>query len=474
MLIGENVCPVCQQAAQKDHTRCPVCSCIVQFIPNPPTFSRASVREQLVQPVIDRCAQLNQQAQNGMASYTLGLCYLNYDLFEQGVELLARAATLMPEKHVILYELSVILNRPHHIAKALEYATQAQRYAPTQPNYQYMYHFLTGANAYARGEIQAGITSWIAAYQEAPQFTPAADALRQFVATHQAKLTEPVASNLPGLGQQEQENLRILNNNPDLKRQLLPFKPKTPGQLGATSMSILRRIAPERATALEQMHVDKVAAYQQATETYQQNYQAAVAQQESSRVEWQARNQSIRDDLVAMSRLSFAIVQEEERRRLEEERRRAEAEQRRQEAEQRRQEAEQRRLVKEQQRADAQAQATARAAQKTVREKEFFSTNGRYVSGLPKGKDKDAVSLVITNVKITIKHSGMVGAWDYTIPMSALINVSAVTVKHFMSSEKQLQISYHDERRVVTHAIFTDLNVDNCVKAVLDARSSIH
>jgi len=459
MLINAATCPICEHAIQAELTRCPTCGCLVQFTPNSPVFVRANVNESLVQPMLDRCrAQLNQNAQDGIAAYTLGLCYLNYQLSEQGIERQRRSALLLPEKHVILFELAVLLNRPGQYSLALEYATQALRLMPDSRDYRYIHQHLKAATAYARGEVSAAITNWIAAYQEAPQWKLAADALRHFIAIYEAKLTQPIARALLGLSQQDAEHLRILNSNPALQKQNLPHAPKSPGQLGGMSMGLLRQISPTRASAIEQMHTERITAYQQATEAYELQYQTAVAQREATIVQWQTQDQAIRQDPAAMARLCLAVFQEEERRRAEEERRRLEVEQRR--------------LAQQQQRAEAQLRAaTSKAPQKKVREKQYLSTKAQYISGLPKGKEKDDISLVVTNLQINVKRGGMLGAWEHTIPMTALVEVSGVTVKHFMSKEKRLQISYRDERGMIAHATFAGLKVDDCVSAMLKARS---
>lgn len=465
MLIDSTTCPICEHPVAAKLTRCTTCGCVVQFTPEPPAFARANVDEALVQPALERRrAQVVENAQDGIATYVLGLCYLNFELFEQGIEHMRRAATLLPEKHIILFELAVLLNRPGQYAAALEYATQATRLATDAADYRYMQQYLSGATAKARGETSTAISSWLAAHQEAPQWSPAADALQQFIAVYAPKLTQPIARNMPILRSQDAENLRILNSNPALQKEKVPRAPRSPGQLGGVSMSLLRKVSPTRASAVEQMHADRLAAYQQTTETYQSDRQTAIVQREASIAEWQAQNEAIRQDVTAMGYLCLAVFQEEERRRLEEERRQAEAERRRQEAEQRRQ-------AQQQQRAEANARAAMNAPQNKGREKEFLSTKGQYISGLPTGKEKDDVSLVVTNFKINVKHGGMLGAWEQTIPMASLVEVSGVTVKHFMSSEKRLQISYRDERGMVAHATFAGVKVDDCVKAVLKARN---
>jgi hypothetical protein len=56
--------------------------------------------------------------------------------------------------------------------------------------------------------------------------------------------------------------------------------------------------------------------------------------------------------------------------------------------------------------------------------------------------------------------------------MQTLTEVAPETVKHLLSSEKRLRLSYRDEQGMVAHAIFSDLRVDDCVKKILQARSN--
>lgn len=447
MFIKSSTCPICENAVSAQDMRCPTCRCIIQFTLDQPTFSQSEIIEALVQAAIDRCrAQTSVNAQDGIAHYVLGLCYLNYTLLEQGIEELRKAAALLPERHTILHELALLCSQPGQYAVGLDYVNRALKLAPENRNYQYLQHYLTGMTAQARHEIRPAIMSWLAAYQLAPDLSLAAGALRQFIAAHEAKLTQPFARSLPGLDPRDAESLKLLNSNPATQQQTRPQTPKAPSELGKISMSLLRKLSPTRATAIEQMHVERIAAYQAASEAHQTRYQLAVEQREATIKDWQARVQAIRGDLPTTARLCLAVVEEEARRRLEEERRRAEAERR------------------------AQAQTAGVAAAK-AREKQYLSTGARYIQGLPTGKEKDPVILTVTNLRIMVKHGAMLGGWEYTIPMESLTEVTADTVKHLLSSEKRLRISYRDERSMVAHAIFADLKAEDCVKNILKARS---
>ncbi|MFL5804919.1 MAG: hypothetical protein ACJ8CR_24635, partial [Roseiflexaceae bacterium] len=412
----------------------------------------------LVQPTIDGCrTQIGTNSQDGIAHYRLGLCYLNYTLLDQGLDELRQAAALLPERHIIRFELALIQSTPGKYAAGLDQIGQAVALAPANRDYQYLQHYLTGMTAQMRRELRPAMTSLIAAYELAPDVRLAADALAQFIAAHAAKLTQPLARSLPGLDQHDVVALQVLNSDPSAQQQKLPRAPKTPGELGKVSLSLLRKLSPVRAAAIEQMHAERIAVHQASTETHRVQYQMAIEQREAAMQEWQARAHAIHGDLLTMTRLCLAVVEEEERRRIEEERRRAEAERRRQEAEQKR-------LAEQQRRAQAQGVGK-------VREKQYLSTKARYIQGLPVGKEKDPVTLMVTNLQITARHSAMLGGWEHTIPMASLTEVTADTVKHLLSSEKRLRISYQDGRGMVAHAIFADLKVDDCVKNILKARS---
>lgn len=468
MLINPPACPICGNEVNQNSVRCPSCRCTVQFTPDPPTFSRGEIVESLVQPIIDRHrAQLATNQHDGIAHYILGLCYLNYALRDQGIAELQRAADLLPEKHAILFELAVLLGTSGTYARAVEQLAIALQMAPERRDYQFLHHYLHGAAAQAGHQVRTAVTSWTAAYQLAPEYGPAVRALTEFIAAHQAKLTQPIARAVKSLESADLEGLRILNSDPAVQQTKLPQAPRKPGDPGKISMSLLRKLAPARAVAIEHMHSERVMAFEAAVQTYTVQHEAATAQRESTVQQWQAQTQAIRTNLPMMARLCLAVYEEEERRRQEEARRQAEAEQRRREAELRRQEA--------QQRAQAQAAqkstAAVHSASKPVREKQYLSTKARYIQGLPKGRENDGVTLTVTNLRITVRSNALIGSWEVEIPVASLSEVTTETVKHLLSSEKRMRLSYRDDRGMLAHAIFTDLKVDEGVKKILQARS---
>ena len=362
-----------------------------------------------------------------------------------------------------------ILGVPGTYARAVEQITIALQMAPESRDNQYLHHYLRGRAAEAGHQMRTAVTSWITAYQLKPEYQPATRALSDFVDTYQAKLTQPVARDLKNLEAADLESLRLLNSDPPLQQIKLPQAPRKPSSLGKVSMDLLRKLAPARAVAIEQMHAERMATFETALQNYYVQHQAATAQREAILQHWQAQTEAIRSNLPLMARLCLAVYEEEERRLREEARRQAEAEQRRRDAELRRQEAQKR----------AQAQAAQKSAAavhsppKPAREKHYLSIKGRYISGLPKGREGDSVTLTVTNARITVRSNALIGAWEVEIPLASLNEVDTVSVKHLLSTEKRLRIGYRDDRGMLTYAIFADLKVDECIKRILQARSGI-
>ena len=470
MLIHPLTCSICQGALAEQDMQCPHCHCVIQFTVHPPVFSRSSLVGTLVQPVLEaNRTQVVASPHSGLAQYLLGLCYVNYELLDQGVAALQQAASLLPEKHRIRFELAVLHSATGHYATGLEQISLAQKLVPDDPEYKYLSYYLTGMVAETRHEPRTAVTNWLYAYQLLPDAAPAATVLRQFITAYADKLNQPIARHLRGLAPQDTENLRVLNGDPALQRTVNPKAPRKPGQLGSISLGLLRRLSPTRATAVELLHSERLGVYQQASEAYASAYQGAMEQRESSISTWQAQTQTLQSDLPSMARLCLAVAEEEERLRIEEARRRAEIERRRQESEQRRR-------VEQQRKAQVAAQSNtltpvAPPRQKVVREKQYFSAKAQYIRGLPKGKEKDAVTLTVSNLSIVIKHGGMLGAWEHSFPTASLAEATVENVKHLLSSEKHLRLSYLDERGMLIHTTLAQLNAEDAVKQILKARA---
>jgi tetratricopeptide (TPR) repeat protein len=118
------------------------------------------------------------------------LCYLNYALVDQGIEELQQAAALLPERHTIRFELVLLHSVPGKYAAGLEQIGQAIKAEPGNRDYQYLQHYLAGMVAQARREYRSAVLAAITAYQLTPDARLAVDALTQFIAAHQAKLTQ--------------------------------------------------------------------------------------------------------------------------------------------------------------------------------------------------------------------------------------------------------------------------------------------
>src|ERR1041385_784157 len=98
MLIKPLTCLICQNALSERDMQCPRCHCVVQFTVQPPAFSRSNLVEALVQPVLEASrTQVAASPQDGLAHYILGICYINYELLDQGIVAMQRAAWLLPE-----------------------------------------------------------------------------------------------------------------------------------------------------------------------------------------------------------------------------------------------------------------------------------------------------------------------------------------------------------------------------------------
>lgn len=470
MLIQLLTCPICQGTLSAQDVQCPHCHCVVQFTVQPPAFSRSTLVEALVQPVLEASrTQVVVSPQDGVAHYTLGLCYLNYALLDQGIAAMLQAALLLPEKHRIRFELAILYGAVGQYALGLEQVNLAQQLAPDGPEYQYIGHYLAGMAAQERRELRSAVTNLVNAYQLLPSAAPATSALTQFIAAYESKFSLRIARTLRGLTPQDAEKLQVLNSDPALQKAAHPKTPRKPGELGSVSLGLLRKLAPARTAAIEHIHSERLLVYQQALGVHATEYHVSMEQRERSISDWQSQAQAIRGDLPTMARLCLAIAEEEERQRVEEARRQAEIERRRKEAEQRR-------LADQQRKAQVTAQSTASTLiapqrQKPVREKQYFSAKAHYIQGLPRGKEKDDVILTVSNLTITIKHGGMIGAWEHSFPTASLTEATVEKVKHLLSSEKRLRLSYLDGRGMLVHTTFAQLNAEDAVKQILKART---
>ena len=482
-MITANTCPICTQSIQTSELNCPNCRALVQFDLQRPPFNRQLLNEDLVQAAIERVREtLRQNPTDGTAHYTLALAYLNMGLNEQGIQSLHQSAQLLPEKHVIRYELALCEYMVGNHIVAREAIKQALQLAPEQRHYQYLDHHLAGAVAYSSQGLGEAVRHWTEAYRIQPEAQLARATLENVVAQHEAKLLQPIARSLKGLPTEQAEALSILLARPDAGAAKLPHAPRRPRNPGKWSMLLIRRIAASRAVAVEQIHAEQLARYETALAEFEQRHAGLEAQNQVQSAQQQQRVAEIRADLPLMSQI-FAAIADAEARVVEEQRRR-EA-QRQLQVEQR--QAAQATAAHAKRESDlrtaaqaATAQATqaqihthtAQAAPAPAREKRYHATRAKYLQGLPVGKSKDSVDLVISNQRIVFKNSALIGGWEYALPISSLVEAAEDVQKQTFSSEKRLRISYRDQQGMIAHVILTDVKIAECVQKILKARAN--
>lgn len=455
MFLSPNTCPVCEQPTPDSAERCPVCRSLVSMSTLWPIFERAAVNEQAVQAGIERARRETKADPNdGQARYALGLAYLNLGLSEQGLQELRHAAELLPEQHRIRYEVACVEAAAGNSAVAAQHLNQALQQSPGERSYRYLQEFLLAAAPIERHDVREGVQHWIAAYRLDPEAAPAREALQGFVADNNARLHQPVARALRGLTPAQEEALNLLNGRVKATTQRLPGTPSTPRPLGKTSMRLLRKYAPARATALEQMYTERVAAHATAVEQYEARRQTLALQNDTAVAAHEKRLHQIRADLPLLAELCAMALQFEIGQQREAERRRQEQEARQQATVARR----------------AETASRAVAAPPPVKERQVYQTNATYVQGLPVGKKGDVIHMVVTNQRIVLTRSALLDKWAHQIPLTALTEAVDDTVKGFMSKEPRLRLSYRDSQGMIAHALFTGLKVDVCLKSILQAR----
>jgi hypothetical protein len=201
-------------------------------------------------------------------------------------------------------------------------------------------------------------------------------------------------------------------------------------------MTLLRKLSPERANAIELMHADRVAAYQGAVEAYEVQHKVAIEQREAAIKDWQVQERAIRGDLPAMARLCLAVAEKEERRRQEEERRHqveAEEQHRSVKAKQRRREVEAKQPVVRQRQAEPQTPPTILRGQ-AQQDEQVIKVAGEHPLGcgclmkacLTLGLYIlwwSAKRIIVTNRRV-IWRSGVFGKGERSIPLSRVQDVS--------------------------------------------------
>lgn len=460
MFLSSGICPICEQPIAGSPERCPSCRSLVSISTLWPVFDRAIVNEQAVQTGVGRARQLiKADLHDGAAHYALGLAYLNLGLHEQGRDELRRAAELLPEQHLISYELAVFSAATGEITAAIDHLDRALQQAPEQSAYRYLDHYLKGRFASEQQKPREAVRRWGDAYLLNPDAALAREALQQFVKANEARLTQPVATKLPSLTATQQEALDLLNGRVKAATTRLPGAPRTPRPLGKTSLRLIRKYAPARAEALELMYTEHVAAHEAAVAQYERQRLALTTQNETTVAAHEERLRQVRSDLPLLAELCAAALEVEIQQQQEAARRQAEI-QRRQE-EQRRQAA------------TKQAGVVAPVAVAAQKERQYFTTQGKYLQGLSAGKQGDAVTIQVSNLRITVKHAAMIGGWEIVIPMASLVEVADDPHKQMLSTEHRLRISYRDPQGMLAHALFAGVKVEPCVRKILQARSGV-
>lgn len=459
MLLSALRCPICEQQDAAQQGRCPTCRSLTTFESVFPAFNRISVVEPLVQEGIERARrQIKADLRDGHAHYALGLAYLNFGLREQGIDELCRAAELLPEQHRIRYELALASTAGGDATAAIDHLDRALKLAPELVPYRYLEYYLQGVFANERQKVRVAVGHWIQAFRLDPAAPIARETLQQFVHEHQARLSQSIVAKQPGLTPEQQEALNILSGRARAATQRVPGAPRTPHPLGKTSMRLLRKYAPARAAALEQMYTERVAAHAAAVEQYEQRRHVLTAQNETALAAHEERLRHVRANLPLLAELC-AIALELEIQQQEVERRQQEAERRRAE------QAEHQRVV-------TAKRTAAPVAAPPVKERELYRTNATYVQGLPVGRKGDVVQLVVTSQRIVLIRSAMLDKWTHEMPLSALTEAVDDTVKGMLSKEPRLRLSYRDSQGMIAHVVFTGLKVDASLKAILQARSA--
>jgi tetratricopeptide (TPR) repeat protein len=465
MLI-ESTCPICREEIIGSGQRCVRCRSIIQFTLDLPRFARDDVAEELVQRAIDRArVDIMANSRDGLARYVLAISYANLELIAAALEELRVAAELLPEKNMIRFELAILCAVMGRYAEGAQHVQQARALAPENRDYLYLELYLKALAAVARGEQRAAVMHQIAAHEVLPDRPEAAQWLRDFVGRWRSKLVEPIARRLTAVGPRDADYLRLLHRDPVADLPNLPVEPRKPSDLGQWSMAIIRRMSPARATELEAMHEKRLAQYEQESARHRIAFESIRRQRDEARNVWQAQVDRIHTDLPAMARLCLAVLEEEERVQAEEVRRLAEAEQRRQDAEARR-----RATQAGARPVTSRGTAGTASKQRPVREKRIFSTRARYLQGLPHGKAKDRVEIAVTNLRIRIKHPGMLGGWEYEIPIDQVMHISGERIRHVFSSEKRLNLGFNGAHGGSSQASFTDLDVDKCIRKIQEAQ----
>lgn len=180
--------------------------------------------------------------------------------------------------------------------------------------------------AQAQGLTRVAVQNWLAAYELQPSYGPATHWLDSFIAHHGQQLIGPYWPRVPNLTPADRDALAVLNDNPENQPPATAAAPEVPPPLGQVSMRILRTILPARAAAVEQIHAQRMAAYEQVAATHQQEQTRRTRDWKHTVADWRERAQAIRANRALMARLCLALVEAQQHEAAEaEQRRQAEA-----------------------------------------------------------------------------------------------------------------------------------------------------
>jgi len=251
-------CPVCY-AQWGDGECCSACGCAAEIYYERDLPSKEQIDVARVQATIDAARKRLAQYTDGVAHYALGLSYVHFNLLQEGISELSRAADLLPEKTEIRYEIAVILVK--HELNSDEALGQLNTVLSRQPDFKQA-HYLRGIILQQQDKFDDAIKDWQSAYRIDNNYVPAAKQLRDFVAAERPSLSVKNLSEAE-LDQVTATYFRLLST---------PVPPPPP-PLGETSMYLLRLISETTAQRMEKMHAEKVREYESALNEHKSGLQ---------------------------------------------------------------------------------------------------------------------------------------------------------------------------------------------------------
>ena len=176
--------------------------------------------------------------------------------------------------------------------------------------------------AQAQGLTRVAVQNWLSAYELQPSYGPATQWLDSFIAYHSGQIVGPYWRRVRGLVPSDQDALKALNSNPEIRLPATSPPPVAPPPLGRISMWLLRTVLPARAVAVEQIHAERMAAYEQATAAHQQEQTRRIESWKRKVAKWREQVQTIHGDRALMARLCLALAETQQQEAAEAERQR--------------------------------------------------------------------------------------------------------------------------------------------------------